>query len=40
MFLFGEFAEVDGDGNVIEDGLKNKTNLYIQYIKDEKSKSS
>jgi trigger factor len=32
--LFGEFAEVEGDGNVIEDGLKNKTNLYIQYIKD------
>ncbi len=38
--LFGEFAELDGDGNIIEDGLKNKSNLYIQYIKDEETKAS
>jgi trigger factor len=37
--LFGEFAELDGDGNVIEEGLKNKTNLYIQYIKDQEIKN-
>lgn len=36
--LFGEFAELDGDGNVIDGGLKNKSNLYIQYIKDEETK--
>ncbi len=36
--LFGEFAELDGDGNVIEDGLKNKSNLYIQYLKDQETK--
>jgi trigger factor len=38
--LYGEFAELDGDGNIIEDGLKNKTNLYIKYIKDEESKTA
>lgn len=38
--LFGEFAELDGDGHVIEDGLKNKSNLYIQYVKDEETKKS
>ncbi|TVQ15413.1 MAG: trigger factor [Bacteroidetes bacterium] len=38
--LFGEFAELDGDGNIIEEGLKNKSNLYIQYIKDEETKAS
>lgn len=38
--LFGEFAELDGDGNVIEDGLKNKSNLYIQYIKDEETQKA
>jgi trigger factor len=38
--VFGEFAELDGDGIVIEDGLKNKSNLYIQYIKDEETKKS
>ncbi len=37
--LFGEFAELDGEGNVLEDGLKNKSNLYIQYIKDEQTKA-
>jgi trigger factor len=36
--LFGEFAELDGDGNVLEDGLKNKSNLYIQYLKDDETK--
>ncbi|MFW5706913.1 MAG: trigger factor, partial [Bacteroidota bacterium] len=36
--LYGEFAELDGDGNVIEDGLKNTTNLLIQYIKDQDTK--
>jgi trigger factor len=36
--LFGEFAELDGDGAVIENGLKNKSNIYIQYIKDEETK--
>jgi trigger factor len=38
--LFGEFAELDGDGNLIEDGLKNKSNLFIQYIKDEDTRNS
>ncbi len=37
--LFGEFAEVDGAGNPIEDGLKNKQNIYIQYLKDEDIKA-
>ena len=36
--LFGEFAELDGQGNPIEDGLKNKSNLYIQYVKDQETK--
>ncbi len=36
--LFGEFAELDGDGNVIEDGLKHKSNLYTQYLKDDEAK--
>ncbi len=38
--LFGEFAELDGDGNVIEGGLKNKSNLYIQYVKDDETKKA
>ncbi len=37
--LFGEFTELDGENNVLEDGLKNKSNLYIQYIKDEQTKA-
>ncbi len=36
--LNGEFAEIDGEGNVIEDGLKHKSNLYIQYLKDDETK--
>ena len=36
--LLGEFAELDGDGNIIEDGLKHKSNLYIQYLKDDETK--
>jgi trigger factor len=38
--LFGEFAEVDGESNPIEDGLKNKSNLFIQYIKDEDTRNN
>lgn len=38
--LYGSFAELDGDGNIIEDGLKNSSNIYIQYIKDDKIKKS
>lgn len=36
--LFGKFEELDGDGNVLEDGLKHESNLYIQYLKDEETK--
>lgn len=38
--LFGEFEEVDGEGNVIESGLKNKSNIYVQYLKDEETQKS
>lgn len=33
--LFGEFAELDDEGNPIEGGVTNKTNVYVRYIKDE-----
>lgn len=36
--LFGKFEEVDGENNIIEDGLKNESNLYIQYLKDDETK--
>lgn len=32
--LYGEFAEMDAEGNLKEEGLKNTTNLFIQYVKD------
>jgi trigger factor len=38
--LFGEFAELDGENNPIADGLKNKSNLFIQYIKDEETRNN
>jgi len=38
--LFGEFAELDGSNNAIENGLSNKTNLSVQYIKDEETKNA
>ncbi|TVQ84092.1 MAG: trigger factor [Bacteroidetes bacterium] len=36
--LYGKFEELDGESNVIEDGLKNESNLYIQYLKDDDAK--
>jgi trigger factor len=36
--IYGEFAEIDGEATIIEDGLKNKSNLYINYVKDEETK--
>lgn len=38
--LDGEFVELDGDGNPIEDGLKNTTKLYIEYLKDDAIKEN
>jgi trigger factor len=38
--LFGEFTELDGDGNVIENGLTNKAKLAVQYIKDQEVKNA
>lgn len=38
--LFGEFVELDGDNKVIENGLTNKTNISIQYIKDQETKNT
>lgn len=32
--LYGEFVEMDAEGNLKEEGLKNTTNLFIQYVKD------
>ena len=33
--LFGEFIEMEDEEKEKEDGVRNKTNLYIQYLKDE-----
>ncbi|MFO8066333.1 MAG: trigger factor [Bacteroidales bacterium] len=34
--LFGEFIEMENDEQEKENGVRNKANLFIQYIKDEK----
>lgn len=38
--LNGEFVELDGDGSTLADGLTNKSNIYIEYIKDDSAKES
>jgi len=37
--LAGELQEVDGNGNVLENGLKNQTNIYVQFLKDDETKN-
>ncbi len=37
--LYGEFAELDDKGEPKEDGLTNKTNVFIRFIKDEAIKN-
>jgi trigger factor len=37
--LFGEFVEMENEETEKENGIRNKTNLYIQYLKDENVKS-
>lgn len=37
--LYGEFTELDDNGNPKEDGKTNKTNVFIRFIKDEAIKN-
>jgi len=38
--LYGEFTELDDNGNPKEDGKTNKTNVFIRFIKDEAIKNN
>jgi len=38
--LYADFAELDGNGNVKEGGIKSSTNVGIEYIKDQGTKNT
>jgi len=38
--VYGEFMQLDSAGTPVEGGLTNKSNLFVQYLKDEATKSS
>lgn len=38
--VYGEFRQLDDAGTVVEGGLTNKSNLFVQYLKDEATKNS